>query len=137
MVLTSRSTTLPAPGGAVASVSIIDSTSRIGGVKTDHLLVPKIRGFEYMPTLPTWSFLIESSSASKKVLFDLGIPKDFDRLSPAIRTHLARFEWHIEAPKNVSEILEENGVQTSEIDSIIWRYFKNHRNQKGSKSRAS
>lgn len=119
--MSSSSTTILPPGGAVAHVSIIDSTSRIGRIRTQHLVIPDIQGFEYMPTLPTWSFLIKSSTG-KKVLFDLGIPKDFsDGMSPAIRTHLARFGWHIEAPKNVSEILEENGVQTATIDSIIWR----------------
>jgi hypothetical protein len=108
------------PLGAVANVSIIDTTSRIGGINASHLLVPTLKGFDKMPIVPAWSFLIVSGTG-EKILFDLGVPKDFENMSPVIRARLKSFGWSIEAPKSVGEILEENGVAKTEIGAVIWR----------------
>ena len=84
---------------------------------------PPITGFEYMPELPSWSFLVESSTTGKKALFDLGIPPDWETFAPVVTAHLKTAGWDVRAEKHTSQILEENGVDLKGIGSIIWRYL--------------
>lgn len=81
----------------------------------------EIEGFTHLPTIPCWVFLIEHSSG-KKVLFDLGIRKDWRNLSSQVTTQLDGFNWDIEIKKDVFEILADEGIAGKEINSIIWRY---------------
>jgi hypothetical protein len=114
---------LDIPAGAVAQVKIIDTTTRISKIKTSYLMQPPVQGFEYIPTLPSWSFLVESP-AGKKVLFDLGTPKDWENMAPETSDRLktgALNQWIIDVPKNAAEVLEDNHVPAADISSIIWR----------------
>lgn len=108
------------PPGAVATVRIIDSTSRIGKLPVEFLMEPAVSGFQYMPELPSWSFMIESPDG-RTALFDLGIPKDWQNMAPKVADQLKVRGWEIEVQKNVSEILAANSYKTSSIHSIIWR----------------
>jgi hypothetical protein len=84
-------------------------------------MTPPITNFEYMPDLPSWSFLIESSTTGKKALFDLGIPPDWENFAPVVSERLREYGWEIYAEKHTSQILEENGVDLKGIGSILWR----------------
>jgi hypothetical protein len=108
------------PPGAVASVKIIDTMSRISKIPVEFLMTPPMEGFDYMPKIPSWSFLVESESG-KKAPFDLGIPKDWENMAPVFVKLLRDRGWEIEVEKDVSEILEENGYQLKSINAIIWR----------------
>ena len=109
------------PPGAVAQISVIDSSIKFSGLEASHLLQPIVEGFDVLPTMPSWSFLIESSTG-EKVLFDLGIPPDFrESYSPATWKRLESQNWTITADKHVADVLSENGVKPSEIKSVIWR----------------
>jgi len=112
--------TLNIPPGATANVKIIDTTSRISKLETSYFMRPPLAGMEYMPTLPAWSFLIESPSG-RKILFDLGAPKDWEHLAPVTSERLKRLGWDIKVEKNVVEILEEHGVRGADVESVIWR----------------
>lgn len=83
---------------------------------------PPVPGFEWMPELPSWSFLIESSTSGKKALFDLGIPPDWENFAPSVANRLKTNGWEVHAEKNTSQILEEQGVDLNGIGSIVWRY---------------
>jgi hypothetical protein len=87
-----------------------------------QLMEPPVPGFEYMPDVPSWSFLVESSTTGKKALFDLGVPPDWETFSPIVSDQLKERGWEIYAEKHTSQILEENGVDLKEIGSIVWRY---------------
>lgn len=109
------------PPGRVAQISLINSSIKFSGLEASHLLQPVVEGFDVLPTMPSWSFLIESS-AGNKALFDLGIPPDFrESYSPATWKRLESQNWTITANKHVADILSENGVDPSEITSVIWR----------------
>jgi hypothetical protein len=108
------------PAGAVALVSIIDSTLRISNMPLDYLMSPGMEGLDTMAPLTTWSFLVKSSTG-KTALFDLGVPPDTDSYSPLIVKKLKTCGWHVEAKKHVADILKENGVDPTTIDSVIWR----------------
>lgn len=108
------------PPGAVAKVSIIDSTLRFSKLKVDYLMGPPLDGFDEMNGVPTWSFLIESSTG-QKVLYDLGVPKDQTTYSPSIQKDIKKYGWELQVEKNVADILKENGIEPRDIQSVIWR----------------
>jgi hypothetical protein len=110
----------PIPAGAVADVSIVDTTSRIRGIAADYLMEPAVEGFDTMPEIPAWSFLVESPGG-KKALFDLGVPKDWRSFSPEIQKHLETSGWEVEVTKDTADILTEHGRDLHEVGSIIWR----------------
>ncbi|KAJ4258111.1 hypothetical protein NW762_008252 [Fusarium torreyae] len=110
------------PGGQTAKVSIIDSSLRLSGMPLSHLLKPPMKGLETMPTVTTWSFLVESP-AGKKVLFDLGVPKNpLENFSPKYANTIRESSWGVDVKANVADILRDNDVQPSEIDSVIWSH---------------
>ncbi|KAF4446560.1 N-acyl homoserine lactonase AttM [Fusarium austroafricanum] len=110
------------PEGKVAKVSIIDSSFRLSNMPLTHLMTPAMKGMDSMPKLTTWSFLVEGPSG-KKALFDLGVPKNpLENFSPKYANTIKNSNWNVEVPKNVADILEDNGMQSSEIDSVIWSH---------------
>lgn len=109
-----------APPGAVARVRIIDCTSRIIRLPVSFLMQPPLHGMQYMPDIPTWSFLIESPTG-KRALFDLGVPPNFLDLSPVNQSQLRNPAWEIHSEKHVADILKESQIDPASINSIIWR----------------
>lgn len=111
----------PIPAGNVAvQICIIDTTARIGKLPLTFLMKPGLDQLEFMPTLPSWSFLIEHPSGHKAV-FDLGMPKDRRELAPQVADDDRFDDWDIRTPKEVIDVLEENQVPASCIKSVIWR----------------
>jgi hypothetical protein len=109
------------PPGAVSEVHILDTGVRMVNLRLEFLLAPKTDGFERFPPLPAWSFLIQSSKG-EKVLFDLSIPPDNATYPPAALELHKEAEVKIDGTKNVADILRGQGVNLSEISSVIWRY---------------
>lgn len=101
-------------------VSIIDTTSHIAGIPTEIFIQPHIKGFDHLDC-PAYSFLIEHPSG-KRLLFDLGVRKDWENLAPRIVERIRDGGWKVDVKKNVADILRENGVPGESIDAIIWRY---------------
>lgn len=109
------------PAGAVAKVSIIDSTLRFGGLPMDFLVKPPlIEGWDDFGVVPTWSFLVESPSG-KKAVFDLGLHKDPSRLPPPIFDVVNQEGVTAEVKEHVADIIKQNGVDLNTINSVIWR----------------
>lgn len=108
------------PAGAVAKVSIIDSTLRLSGLKASHLIKPPIEGWEEFPTVPTWSFLVESSTG-KKALFDLGVHTDLTKYIPRTQNNIKKNGWTVETKEAVADVIQRHGLDPKEINSIIWR----------------
>ncbi|KAK5655905.1 hypothetical protein OQA88_5444 [Cercophora sp. LCS_1] len=111
------------PSGAVAKVSVVDSTLRVSGVSDEAFLAPKLEGFDNFPVIPSWSFLIESSTG-RKAVFDLAVPADpANSYAPAVLEQLQGAGWDVQIEKHVSEILEEGGVNLTSIESVIWSHY--------------
>ncbi|KAK7949534.1 hypothetical protein PG988_016173 [Apiospora saccharicola] len=51
------------PPGAVAKVSIVDSTMRLSGLPTAMMFANPVEGFEHFEDCPTWCLLVESPTA--------------------------------------------------------------------------
>jgi len=111
------------PDGKAAKVSIIDTGARINKIPTGYLVQPPVEGFDYFPTIPSWSFLIETTSG-RRALFDLGIPKDWRNRPPAQSDSLKNRGWSIEVDREVQDILPDHGIPVDSIDSVVWRYVQ-------------
>ncbi|KAL9612333.1 MAG: hypothetical protein Q9167_003066 [Letrouitia subvulpina] len=72
---------------------------------------------------PAYSFLIEHPGDGRKLLFDLGVRKDWENLSPSIVKHIKAWNAKVSVEKGVAEILEEGGVNPQEIEAIIWSHY--------------
>ncbi|KAK4497575.1 hypothetical protein PRZ48_012026 [Zasmidium cellare] len=77
---------------------------------------PVIKGHE-ISTSPSYSFLIEHKTKDKtrRLLFDLGLRKDWNNLAPFVLDRFTKGTWILHAEKNVADILEEE-VRTSSLD---------------------
>ncbi|KAK4447320.1 beta-lactamase-like protein [Podospora aff. communis PSN243] len=111
------------PPGATAKVKIIDSTVRLGGLSDTTFVTPKLEGFDVLPTLPVWSFLIESSTG-RKAVFDLAVPPDpASSYSPAVLEQIEGFNAELRIEKHVADILKDGGVKLAEVESVIWSHY--------------
>lgn len=109
------------PQGAVARVSILDSTTKLINLPATSLVTPSIPGFDVVPDNPSWCFLIESS-AGRRAIFDLGVPPNWREVfPPAIVDIVRRVGFNSEADRHVADILQEHGVEPSSISSVVWR----------------
>lgn len=107
-------------GTQTVGVRIIDSTTSIENLQLDFLMKPPIDGLEYLSPLPSWSFLIEHPSG-KKVLYDLGVARNWRSFPPAAAGHIEELGWNVKVKKEVIDVLSEHGIRPDEIDAIIWR----------------
>ena len=105
---------------STVNVRIINSTARIKGIPTEVFLEPHILGFDVI-NCPAYSFLIEHPPTGRKVLWDLGVRKDWENLAPRIVKRIKDGGWSVNVDQGVADILREGGVKPEEIDSIIWR----------------
>ncbi|KAH0843126.1 ornithine carbamoyltransferase [Fonsecaea monophora] len=113
------------PPGATAQVRIIDSSTRMT-FPPWMFIKPKWPGFDLLKQLPSWSFLVEHTSASgkhSKLVFDLGMPKDWANMAPVISEQLKAHPSAFQVTHDVSEILENNDVKLNEVNWIVWSHW--------------
>lgn len=112
-------------GQRIASLKLIN-TVNFGPAVLKGLMGPPI---PHVTTLgsgssPSLSFLLEHSSG-RRLVWDLGIRKDWQNHAPVIANYIPTRNYTIEVTKNVIEVLEEEGVKGSSIEAVIWRYVDN------------
>lgn len=110
------------PSDTIVKVSIIDTSGRIGNIQSQLFMDHDLNrfGFEQLPVLPAFSFLIEHAGSGDKLLFDLGVQKDLEAM-PAITKKLIA-KWDVKVPKSVDEILAEHSVDTKSVTNIIFSH---------------
>lgn len=88
----------------------------------DVLLYPHIKGHDTYEG-PSYSFLIEhvAEGQSRRLLFDLGIRKDWQELSPVTAERIRQAQWNITVDGNIEDILERGGTSRNDIEAVIWR----------------
>lgn len=107
------------PSSTSVSVKIID-VSTISNVPAHALFTPPVPGYTVARDSPSFSFLIEHPSG-EKVLFDLGIRKDWQNLAPEITERFKKVGHKPSVQKNISEVLDEAGIGKESINAVIWR----------------
>ena len=105
---------------STVNVSIIDTTLRFDNLSPSWFMEPPIKGFDNMKC-PSYSFLVESSHSKRKVLWDLGMRKDWNNLAPTMRDRIIQGGAELTIERNVADILREGGVELTDIEAIIWR----------------
>jgi hypothetical protein len=110
----------------IVKLSIIDTGARISGGNAAMFFEPIVPGFGREGSgSPSYSFLIEHEDVSGftlRYIFDLSLPKDLDNVTPQTKYLFKLLQWDVRVPKDVKDVLEENGVYGRQIDGIIIRY---------------
>ena len=109
---------LPA-GQETVTVKLINPVN-FGPAILNRFMAPLVPGVDKHKDSPSFSFLLEHPSG-RKLVWDLGIRKDYMNHAPKIANYLPSTNYTIDVSKNVVEILEEGGVKPSEIEGVIWR----------------
>lgn len=102
-------------------VSIIDTTCHVS-IEIDKVFVPRRPGHDYL-RVPNYSFLVRHPELGRTILFDLGLRKDWWNSAPVVRNILQEGQSHLSVQKDIREILEEGGVSTTTIDTIVWSHW--------------
>ncbi|KAG0650991.1 Cytochrome P450 monooxygenase mpaDE [Hyphodiscus hymeniophilus] len=110
------------PSDSSVHVQIIDTTAQIGNVKLDSFLEPAIKGHEAL-NCPAFAFLITHPKLKRSVLFDLGVRKDWENLSPLVYGNLKLYGFDVSVQKDSPTILSEHSIDPASIESIIWSHW--------------
>lgn len=108
------------PAGVTISVKLINPVN-FGPSKLSRFMEPPVEGLQGHPSVPSLCFLLEHHSG-RKLVWDLGIRKDYTNYAPNIAEYIPTTGYTIDAPKNLSEILEDEGIPLRDIEAVIWRY---------------
>lgn len=110
---------LPA-GDVTVNVKLICSTN-FGPAQLKRFMAPPIPGIEtHSSPSPSLSFFIQHPNG-EKLVFDLGIRKDYENYSPSIASYLPTTKYTIDVKKDVADILQEGGIALDDINAVIWR----------------
>jgi hypothetical protein len=101
------------------TVRVIDTTLRIH-MPVGTMFEPQIKGHTKLAS-PSFSFLIEHEKSNRKLLYDLGVQKNWEEQAPEIVDQIKREGCEIEVEKDVAGILTEHGMPLGDIEAIIWR----------------
>lgn len=105
------------------SVSIIDSTTSVAGVASARFVKPDIPGFEYL-VAGSYSFLIQHPTLHRNLVFDLAFRKDKENLCPPLLEAINNvYKAEVWAEKDVKDVLEEGGFDTSKVEAVIWSHW--------------
>jgi hypothetical protein len=114
-----ETSTFTVPAGQAITVKLIN-TVNFGPAQLHRFMAPPVPGMDTHPSNPSFSFLLEHSSG-RKLVFDLGIRKDYQNYAPKIAEYIPTTNYKIEVTKNVIDILEEEGIQGEDIEAVVWR----------------
>ena len=92
---------------------MVDTKSYLS-LHSSSFIQPVMPGHERMSTL-TMAFLIENERLGKKAMFDLGTRKDWWNCPPLTLQRIKTFIPGVRIEKDVTEILQEGGMQLKEI----------------------
>ncbi|BCS29736.1 MBL fold metallo-hydrolase [Aspergillus puulaauensis] len=101
------------------NVHVIDTTVKIDG-PADFFLKPRVGNLDRL-VANAFTFLIEHPVTKQKVAFDLGVRKDANELSSPFWKGF-RENFVIDVEKDVADILQDNNVDLTSIDAIIWSH---------------
>jgi hypothetical protein len=114
-------------GPATVQVQIIDATAVMTNIPNSVFFQHNPKGFDTFkgrcsPFLITHT---DNNSEKRRVLFELGVRKDWRNLVPRnvemVEGWMKMFGFTIMVEKDVAEILGENGVDPGSIEAVIWR----------------
>ncbi|TEA21381.1 Cytochrome P450 monooxygenase mpaDE [Colletotrichum sidae] len=105
-------------GQETVSVKLINPVN-FGPAVIKRFMAPAVSGVDTFTTSPSLCFLLEHPSG-RKLVWDLGIRKDYHNYAPAITSYLPTTKYNIEVTKNLVEILEDDGIAARDVEAVIW-----------------
>ena len=90
------------------------------GIPYSLFMTPSYKGLDTLDA-PAFSFLIEHQSSGRKLLFDLGVRKDWENMPSTIVKRIKDGGFTVTVEKGIAEILQAGGVAPKDIEAIIWR----------------
>jgi glyoxylase-like metal-dependent hydrolase (beta-lactamase superfamily II) len=105
---------------STVQVSVVDTTA-ILYMPSSIMFKPQIADMGEI-IIPCFSFLI-SHPSGRKIVFDLGIRKDWQNSTPPMIKYLQNANITLDVAKDVAEILKENGHEPEDIEAIVWSHF--------------
>jgi hypothetical protein len=109
---------IPASSNTV-NVRVIDTTTRLH-MPVGTMLDPLIKGHTTLAS-PSFSFLIEHEHLGRKILFDMGVQKEWEDQAPSTVEMIKEYDWDVQVEKDVAQILGEHGIPLVAVNAIIWR----------------
>ncbi|OAP57923.1 hypothetical protein AYL99_08661 [Fonsecaea erecta] len=106
---------------ATVRVCMVDTTA-IMRVNAKSFIEPVQPGHEFI-NIYVAAFLVEHGASGKKVMFDLGVRKDYWNLPAVLQKRLGFVIPDLRVDKDATEVLEESGVTLDEISSVIWSHY--------------
>ena len=107
---------------SVSQLSIINTTCDIV-VPTDSAVEPLLPGCKWL-NLPTYSFYIKNENLGRKVIFDLGMRKDWQNAVPRIQDAVSNQVNGLNIQKDVHEILIEGKVDLNKIEALVMSHWQ-------------
>lgn len=112
----------PLPKGQTTVKVAFICSAVLTGIPMSRFAKPSIRGLDMFDKVPSFSFFIEHPSG-KRILFDLGVRRDWENLSPVLVQRIREAGWTADAAMDVPGILEENGISLQSISTVIWSHW--------------
>ncbi|KAE8364617.1 beta-lactamase-like protein [Aspergillus caelatus] len=109
------------PPGETITVKLINPVN-FGPSHLKRFMTPQVPGLDTFASNPAFSFLLEHTSG-RKLIFDLGIRKDYQNYAPKIANYIPTTGYNIEVTHNVADILQEHGIPLKEIEAVIWSHW--------------
>ena len=110
------------PSGVTTVKTSLINPVNFGPAQIHRFMSPAVPGLETFETSPSHSFLIEHPSG-RKLVFDLGIRKDYQNYAKKIVEYLPTTNYTINVTRNVADILQESGVDLKEIEAVVWSHW--------------
>ncbi|RDA95058.1 hypothetical protein CP533_2177 [Ophiocordyceps camponoti-saundersi (nom. inval.)] len=117
---------------STVSVSCINTTATINHVPAAAFMQPARRGHETF-SIPCYAFLIRNKALNRTVVFDLGIRRDVENFSPAVRKMIDKMGMSVDVESDVRDILVRQGVDVDQIEAVVWSHW--HFDHSGDMSR--
>lgn len=114
------------PSNATVRVQMIDTTAVLT-VRAESFVKPVQEGHNLL-NLTDVAFLIEHEGSGKRVMFDLGVRKDYWNLAAVLQKRLGSVIPSLRVEKDVPEILTEGGIgldticESTEVAACIALY---------------
>ena len=111
---------LPA-GQTTITVKLINPVT-FGPSILERFMAPPVPGLETFDAVPSNCFLLEHPSG-RKLVWDLGIRKDYQNYAPKIAEYIPTTKYNIELHRSVSEVLTDAGIELKDIEAVIWSHW--------------
>ncbi|KAF2854210.1 Metallo-hydrolase/oxidoreductase [Plenodomus tracheiphilus IPT5] len=109
------------PGSTIVKTHLINPVN-FGPAQIHRFMSPPVPGLETFKTSPSHSFLIEHPSG-RKLVFDLGIRKDYHNYSKSIADYLPTTKYDIQVSDNVADILQDHSIDLATIEAVVWSHW--------------